>query len=318
MSFQELAKKWIEIDNTPVHQEEIKQKLAENDLAWLKETFGSRLSFGTAGLRGKMAAGTNGMNRGIVQQTCLGIALTIKKQSPAEKPSVVIGYDARHNSKTFAEDSARVFASQGFEVFLFEELCATPVLSYAVLSLKTHVGIMVTASHNPAPDNGYKVYWSNGAQIIPPQDSDIASHIQTIADKVVWKDLPAKKDLNIKPVSQEIIKQYFKEISGLRIKPCTGATLIYSGMHGVGTRWVQQALEEASHDFHLVKEQAEPDGDFPTVKFPNPEEKGALDLAIALAKKLGADAVLANDPDADRLAVSLPNSSGNWVNLTVS
>ena len=316
MSLEELAEKWIEIDNTPAHQEEIKQKLAENDQAWLQENFGSRLSFGTAGLRGKMGAGTNGMNRGMVQQTSLGIALTIKAQFPDKKPAVVIGYDARHNSKIFAEDTARIFASQGFTVFLFHELCATPVLSYAVLSLKTNVGIMVTASHNPAADNGYKVYWSNGAQIISPQDSDISAQIQTIADNVVWKGLPSIEELDITPVSQNIINQYFKEISKLRIKPATGAKLVYSGMHGVGTRWVKQALEEAGHDFQLVKEQAEPDGDFPTVMFPNPEEKGALDLSIALAKKLQADAVLANDPDADRLAVSLPSAKGSWVNLT--
>ena len=144
---------------------------------------------------------------------------------------------------------------------------------------------MVTASHNPAPDNGYKVYWSNGAQITSPHDADISAHIQSIADQAVWKNLPEKDSLNIKSVSQDIINQYFKAISGLRIHRCTGAKIVYSGMHGVGTRWVRQALEEAGHDFHLVTEQSEPDGSFPTVQFPNPEEKGASIFPSHLPKR---------------------------------
>lgn len=315
MSLQDLAKLWIEIDNTPINQAEIKKRLADDDQAWLTENFGSRLPFGTAGLRGKMGPGINAMNRGLVQQTALGLSLTIKQDFSVERPRVVIGYDARHNSKIFAEDSAQIFASQGFEVFLFDELCATPVLSYAVIYLKAQFGLMVTASHNPAADNGYKIYWDNGAQIISPHDTDIAAMIATIDDQAVWKTLPTEK-LECQSVPQSLIDQYFIDIFQLRIKPCTGAKIVYTAMHGIGTRWVKQALSEAGHTFHLVKEQVEPDPDFPTVKFPNPEEKGALDLSIALATKLSADAVLANDPDADRLAVSLPDLNGNWVNLT--
>ena len=317
-----LAKKWQSLDNTPNHAEIIEAKITAKDTLWLQEAFGERVGFGTAGLRAEMGPGIARMNRGVVQQTSLGIANYLQSQS--SNNSVVIGYDARHNSKQFAIDAAQVFAKAGIRVHLFDILCATPMLSFAVLHLGCSAGVMITASHNPAADNGYKVYWRDGAQIISPHDVNISKHIDAVAEIAVWKEMNLQNTSNITDIAHMVnivdnatISQYFSSIQRLRVGRHTGATIVYSAMHGVGQYWVQRALEEAGHTMHTVPAQAEPNGDFPTVQFPNPEEPGALDLSMELANAIHADVVLANDPDADRLAVAIRTLQGDsWLRLT--
>lgn len=307
----QLAQQWCQIDNTPAHKTLLEQWIQNESWDELRECFGERLQFGTAGLRGTVGPGTNRMNRGMVQQTALGIAKFVEDSKLPAK--AVIGFDARHDSAQFAQDTADVLAAQGFEVTLFEEPAATPIVAYAVRYLKSTVGIVITASHNPAPDNGFKVYWSNGAQIVPPVDTGIAASIQTVSNAIVWRNTSTKSH----PVPpQELWDTYFSAIQALRPHPTTGAKLVYTPMHGVGGSAVSRALDTAEHHWVMVPEQAKPDGSFPTTQFPNPEEPGALDCAIQVAESEDADAILANDPDADRLAVAVKDSTGSWTRLT--
>lgn len=310
-ALRQMAQQWCQIDNTSAHQKLLTHWIQTESWDDLRECFGERLQFGTAGLRGTVGPGTNRMNRGMVQQTALGIANFVAVSQLPKK--VVIGFDARHDSTQFAQDTADVFAAQGFEVILFEEPVATPIVAYAVRYLNSTVGVVITASHNPAPDNGFKVYWSNGAQIIPPVDTGIASHIANVANEVVWESTPTKQH---PAPPQSLFDTYFSAINTLRPHPVTGAKLVYTPMHGVGGSAVSHALNMAQHQWIVVPEQADPDGSFPTTQFPNPEEPGALDCAIRLAESEEADAILANDPDADRLAVALKDSTGNWNRLT--
>jgi len=307
----QLARQWRQIDNTPAHKTLLEQWIQNEAWDELRECFGERLQFGTAGLRGTVGPGTNRMNRGMVQQTALGIAKFVAASKLPAK--AVIGFDARHDSAQFAQDTADVLAAQGFEVTLFEDPVATPIVAYAVRYLQSTVGIVITASHNPAPDNGFKVYWSNGAQIVPPVDAGIANSIQTTSNTVVWQNTPTKPH---PAPPQELLNTYFSAIQALRPHPATGAKLVYTPMHGVGGSAVSRALDTAGHHWVIVPEQAKPDGSFPTTQFPNPEEPGALDCAIRVAECEDADAILANDPDADRLAVALKDSTGNWTRLT--
>jgi len=308
----ELAKRWIDIDNSPVHQKQLQEWLSTENWTALEECLGSRLQFGTAGLRGTVGPGTNRMNRGMVQQTALGIAHYVTAQSLQKR--AVIGFDARNDSLQFAQDVADVLHHEGFKVELFDKPSPTPIVAYAVEWLKATVGVVITASHNPAPDNGFKVYWSNGAQIIPPVDTGIARAIEQISSVSVWKTHISGIQHSAPPAA--LIEDYFASIKDLRITPTTGAHLVYTPMHGVGGWAVERALQEAGHTWSPVPEQSEPDGTFPTTQFPNPEEKGALDCAMAVANSVNADAILANDPDADRLAVALRNDSGKWTRLT--
>ena len=307
----QLAQQWCQIDNTPAHKTLLEQWIQNESWDELRECFGERLQFGTAGLRGTVGPGTNRMNRGMVQQTALGIAKFVEDSKLPAK--AVIGFDARHDSAQFAQDTADVLAAQGFEVTLFEEPAATPIVAYAVRYLKSTVGIVITASHNPAPDNGFKVYWSNGAQIVPPVDTGIAASIQTVSNAVVWQNTPTKSH---PAPPQDLLDTYFSAIQALRPHPTTGAKLVYTPMHGVGGSAVSRALDTAEHHWVMVPEQAKPDGSFPTTQFPNPEEPGALDCAIQVAESEDADAILANDPDADRLAVAVKDSTGSWTRLT--
>jgi phosphomannomutase len=308
----ELAKRWIDIDNSPLHQQQLQHWIQTENWTAIEECLSKRLQFGTAGLRGTVGPGTNRMNRGMVQQTALGIAHYVEQQSLPK--SAVIGFDARNDSLQFAQDVADVLHHEGFQVDLFDRPAPTPIVAYAVQWLKATVGVVITASHNPAPDNGFKVYWSNGAQIIPPVDTGIATAIEHISKIAVWQTHITGIQHPTPP--QELIEDYFASIKTLRITPTTGAHLVYTPMHGVGGWAVERTLQEAGHTWTPVPKQAEPDGTFPTTQFPNPEEEGALDCAIQVADTVGADAILANDPDADRLAVALRNDSGEWTRLT--
>ena len=308
----QLATHWQQIDKTPAHQQVLNTWIESEDFEALRESFGARLDFGTAGLRGAVGPGTNNMNRGLVQQTAYGIAQYVHTTSLPKR--LVIGYDARRDSRQFAQDTADVFATEGFEVYLFDVAAPTPIIAYSVTWLKCTVGIIITASHNPAPDNGFKVYWENGAQIVPPTDKGIAHAIASISNMSLWDT--HLKSIDHTPIPPQMWEDYFAAIHALRPKPTTGASIVYTPMHGVGGWAVERALQDTGHIWCIVPEQAEPNGEFPTTQFPNPEEPGALDCAIKTAQSVNADAIVANDPDADRLAVALKNPEGVWTRLT--
>jgi phosphomannomutase len=277
-------------------------------LADLTDRFASRLEFGTAGLRGALGAGPNRMNRVLVSQAAAGLAafLTSRESSP----TVVIGYDGRKNSRVFAMDTAEIMAAAGVTATLLPRLLPTPVLAFAVRFLNASAGVMVTASHNPAADNGYKVYLGGadgGSQIVSPSDGQIAARILEVARGSVL-DLPRSTDYQV--AGEDVLDAYVAETAKLG-----GASaqlrVVYTAMHGVGWETARRVLLEAGFDEPaVVPEQLEPDANFPTVAFPNPEEPGALDLAFARAEVTGAELVIANDPDADRLAVGIRDDAG--------
>lgn len=313
------ARAWLTTDPDPETREQLQARLDDNDLPWLREAFGARLEFGTAGLRGALGPGPNRMNRALVRRVATGLARYLLGQVPdAAERGVVIAFDARHKSSDFARDTAQIFAAHGFVVHLFSELVPTPRLAHAVVHLGACAGVMVTASHNPPGDNGYKVYWSNGAQIVPPHDVGISQAIDGLTDFDPRDigDVSAVVD-RIQPPPEACTRDYFDRVAALRVHPTSPLRIVYSAMHGVGGASVVRALTEAGYtDLHQVAEQAAPDGTFPTVAFPNPEEPGAMDLAFDLARRVGADLVIANDPDGDRLAVALPDGLGGFRGLT--
>jgi phosphomannomutase len=322
LSFRQPALEWAAADPDPSTAAEVRALVeAGNDLE-LADRFGMRLEFGTAGLRGVLGGGPNRMNRAVVRRTTLGLARYLKEKVPgAAEKGVVVGRDGRKLSKEFALDAAAVLAAEGIKAHVFEDLAPTPLTAFAVTALGAAAGVMVTASHNPPEYNGYKVYWGNGAQIIPPHDKGIAASIDAVgpANSVALMDEAQARSKGLwLDVAQKIERDYFDAILALRaFKKAEGLSVVYSAMHGVGGRFVKQALAEAGFtSVHLVAQQQEPDGNFPTVRFPNPEEKGAMDLSCALAEQVKADVVLANDPDADRLAVMARDASGKMVMLT--
>ena len=301
----EQAKQWSEHDPDPTTRAEINALLENPDL--LADRFSGRLKFGTAGLRGLMGGGSNRINRAVILQTGAGLATyMLKAVEQAKSKGIVIGYDGRHGSKQFAQDTAAVFASKGFKIHQSSDVMATPVCAYAVTKFKAAGGVMVTASHNPPEYNGYKVYWENGAQIIPPHDKGIAACIEEAG----WADdilNACPKNFDSHVLDQEFIDSYLAEILAALPKEKRAATTVaYSGMHGVGHAFVKQTMDKLDFvTFESEKSQEKPDGDFPTVKFPNPEEPNAMDNVLALGKNIDADVVMANDPDADRLAVAV-------------
>ena len=314
----ENAKRWLAQDPDPETRRELHRLIQgaqakENDaIVELQKRFATRLQFGTAGLRGPLQAGPNGMNRVLVAQTAAAIARYLRQTQ--DSASVVIGYDGRKNSRRFAEDSAEILEGAGIRALLLPEMLPTPVLAFAVRALRSAAGIMVTASHNPPRDNGYKVYLGGGdggAQIIPPADGEIAAQIDWIAARSDIRDLPRSKHYRL--LDQTIVSRYIDATAAIRSAPVAPLNYVYTAMHGVGTKTLLATLEAAGLPKpRLVAAQCAPDGRFPTVAFPNPEEPGALDLAIAAARDGEAAFILANDPDADRLAVAMPDHNGNW------
>ncbi len=286
------------------------------DVAGLADRFGARLQFGTAGLRGEMGAGPNRMNRAVVIRATAGLAAHLVATGHAGEP-VMVGYDARHRSDRFAADAAAVLAAAGFAVHLADRPMPTPVVAFGVTHLRCCAGIQVTASHNPPRDNGYKVYLGDGAQIVPPSDSEISAAIDAVGP-LASVPRAADHDPRVVSAGDDLIDAYVA--GALTLVTAPGARdlrVVYTPMHGVGRDVLADVLVRAGFDAPaVVPEQGAPDPDFPTVAFPNPEEPGALDLALALAAADGADVVLANDPDADRLAVALPRAVGGWGALT--
>ena len=315
---------WVAIDPDPETIAEAQLLIASGDEAALRERFDDRLAFGTAGLRGPLGAGPNRMNELLVRQTAAGLADYVLSAVPgAVERGVVIGYDARHKSDRFAWATARVFAAKGMRVLLFPHPVPTPVLAYSVLDLGSAVGVQVTASHNPPADNGYKVYWGDGPQIVPPLDEHIAAAIAAVAASPVEVTLSELTDAKIETLTEDVIDRYQVGVQALDPHTSDAAArarlrVVYTAMHGVGGVDLTRSLAKAGFsDVVPVPEQFDPDPDFPTVAFPNPEEKGALDLALALASSRSADLILANDPDADRMAAAIPDAdaAGGWRTL---
>ncbi|WP_076708751.1 phospho-sugar mutase [Microbacterium oleivorans] len=288
----------------------------------LRDRFDSRLAFGTAGLRGALGAGSNRMNRVLVGQAAAGFAAYLRERAGDETPSVVVGYDGRRNSDVFARDSAEIFAGAGLRAILLPRLLPTPVLAFAVRHLGASAGVMVTASHNPPDDNGYKVYLGgadDGAQIVSPADAEIAAHIDRVAALADLGAIPRSDGFEI--ADESVVEAYVRATALVAPAPAgaAGLTWVYTAMHGVGHETLGRVLETAGYPAPIVVEaQIHPDGRFPTVAFPNPEEPGAMDLAFETARAAGAELIVANDPDADRLAVAIPDAAadGGWRRLT--
>ena len=319
----DVVQTWISRDPDPKTRQELQDLITEDNQTELARRFAGRMAFGTAGLRGVLGAGPMRMNRLVVRETTAGLGHYLLKTVPgALERGVVIGYDGRHGSLEFAHDAASVLSALGFQVQLATQTLSTPTIAYAVRYFGAAAGIMVTASHNPPEYNGYKVYWGNGAQIVPPHDKGIAEEI----DKVATQDIPmvdlleARRTRLVRMFGPELLANYLSEVIKANGYPAPGIsklTIVYTAMHGVGAEAAERALKMAGFtNVHSVESQREPDGDFPTVRFPNPEEPGAMDLAIALAKEVKADLIFANDPDADRLAVAVPNGQGEYQMLT--
>jgi len=283
----------------------------------LRSRFGTTLEFGTAGLRGKMEPGTARMNRVMVMRASWGLGQVLKTTTQGT-PKVVVGFDGRRQSRQFAEDTCAVLNGLGIEVCLFMDPVPTPLCAFALLHERANAAVMVTASHNPPDDNGYKVYWGNGAQIIPPIDSEIASAIQKapLVSEMRRPTPPEAHKQGLRHMlSDSTAEAYLDEVLKRAFHPQASSNsdlrIVYTAMHGVGGRLVQRALHRAGFQgVTVVSAQADPDGHFPTVAFPNPEEDGALDLALATAKEVDAHVILANDPDADRLAVAYKDGDG--------
>jgi phosphomannomutase len=307
------ARAWAATDPDPATQAEMGALLAEGDLEELEERMGTTLEFGTAGIRGIVGAGSNRMNRAVVIRTTAGLATHLGTGR------VVVGFDARPTSRTFATDTVAVLAAAGLEVSHFTEVVPTPLVAFTALHRGARAAVVVTASHNPPRDNGYKVYDANGAQIVPPVDRLVAEAIDAAPaadavprDEAAWGGSAEVIDL------EDAAGRYLEAVLAFRGDPPAGASprIAYTPLHGVGGALTVRVLAAGGHgDVHPVPEQFVPDGRFPTVDFPNPEEPGALDLAERLGSEVEADVVLANDPDADRLAVAVPYEGG-WRRLT--
>ncbi|MGZ6745300.1 MAG: phospho-sugar mutase [Nocardioides sp.] len=279
---------------------------AGGDPADRADRFDGTLEFGTAGLRGELGAGSNRMNRVVVIRAAAGLAAYLRAEGAPREASVVIGYDARHNSDVFARDTAEVMTGAGFRAHVLPRPLPTPLLAYAIRELGCVAGVMVTASHNPPQDNGYKVYLGDGSQIVPPADSGIAAAIAAVG---ALTDVPRGGAGSV--LGDEIVDRYLDTVAGLAEDGPRDLDIVYTPLHGVGGTSVVQVLETAGFAApRVVEQQEQPDADFPTVAFPNPEEPGAMDLAMALAESSGADLVVANDPDADRCAAAVPGPHG--------
>lgn len=310
-ALRERAERWLAHDPDPDTVAELRGLLDAADDTLLAARFSDRLPFGTAGIRGVIGAGPAAMNRLVVRQVSAGLALRLLQEPQATQRGVVVGCDARHKSAEFADDAAAVFTAAGLPVFRFASPVPTPLVAFAVRMLSAVGGVQVTASHNPATDNGYKVYWGDGGQITAPLDEQIAAAIDGLGDP--WEVVLAESDdALLSPVPPGVLDTYLQRALDTRLHPgITDLRIVYTPLHGVAGATVAELFARAGYDdFDTVMEQSAPDPDFPTVSFPNPEEPGALDLALALAQESDADLLLANDPDGDRIAAAIP--AGNF------
>jgi phosphoglucomutase len=290
------------------------QKVNPDELA---DAFYRNLEFGTGGLRGVMGVGTNRMNKFTVGMATQGYANYLKKSFHGKEVRVAIAHDSRNNSRFFAETTANVFGANGITVFLFESLRPTPELSFAIRHLKCQGGVVCTASHNPKEYNGYKAYWDDGAQLIPPHDANVIKEVEKIAsvDEVKWTG----GEKNITLIGKEIDEAYMNMVKSLSVYPEVIAKqhdlkIVYTPIHGTGIKLVPEVLKRFGFtNVNIVNEQSEPDGNFPTVVYPNPEEKETMSIGLKKAKELNADILLGTDPDADRVGIGIKDNHGEWV-----
>ena len=310
------ANQWVKEPFDSATQNEIKE-LLKIDSAELTDRFYKDMEFGTGGMRGVMGAGTNRINKYTLGKNTQGLSNYLLKTFKGKQPKAVIAYDCRHNSKEFAQSVANAFSANNIKVYLFEDLRATPELSYAVRELGCDVGIVLTASHNPPEYNGYKVYFSDGGQIVPPQDGDIVDEINTVKfEDINFKANESLINLLGEEIDQKFAKEAVENSTSKATKNRDKLKIVFTSLHGTSITMVPRALELAGFtDVHLVEEQSEPNGDFPTVESPNPEEPEALKMATDLADKIGADIVIGTDPDCDRLGIAVRDLNNKLVLL---
>lgn len=310
-----IASTWLGDFFDPQTKSEV-QQLIDNDPEELRERFYKNLEFGTGGMRGTMGAGTNKINRYTLGKNTQGISNYLKQQFPNEDLKVVIAYDCRHNSDTLAKVVADVFAANGIKVYLFSELRPTPELSFALKHLNCHCGIVLTASHNPPEYNGYKVYWQDGGQIVPPQDQEIIREIEALSFEDV--NFNCREKL-IEYIDQQVDEAFINASvanGSFDTKGKDDFSIVFTALHGTSITVLPEVLQRAGYkNVHIVESQAKPDGDFPTVKSPNPEEPEALSIAIEMADRLNADMVIGTDPDGDRLGVAVRDNEGKMILL---
>ncbi len=313
------AQKWLDGEYDAATKEQVKW-LMDNDIKELTESFYKDLEFGTGGLRGIMGVGSNRMNIYTVGSATQGLANYLKKNFAGEQVRVAVAHDSRNNSRMFAERVADIFASNGFQVYLFDALRPTPELSFAIRELKLHSGVVITASHNPKEYNGYKAYWTDGSQVTAPHDTNIIEEVGKITDNS--QVMTGTNPENIIMLGEEFDKIYLDRIKAdVQLSPeCVAKyhdmKIVYTPIHGSGVRLVPESLKNFGFtNIIMVDEQSVVDGNFPTVESPNPEERKTMSMAIDLAREQGADLVLATDPDADRIGVALRNGKGEYVLL---
>ncbi|MBQ6096974.1 MAG: phospho-sugar mutase [Bacteroidales bacterium] len=312
------VKTWLEGAYDEETKAAIRKMQAENPEE-LNESFYRSLEFGTGGLRGIMGVGTNRMNRYTVGMATQGLANYVKSCFPGEELRAAISHDSRNHSREFAEITANVLAANGFTVYLFDDMRPTPELSFAVRYFKCQTGVMLTASHNPKEYNGYKAYWSDGCQLVPPHDTSVIDEVEKIKslDDVKWSGGEAR----IKTIGAEVDEAFMREIDKNVLNPeCIKAhhdvKIVYTPLHGTGIKLIPTMLERLGFtNVNVVKAQAVPDGNFPTTPSPNPEEHAAMKMAVDLAKDIDADIVFASDPDADRVGVAVKKPDGEWMLL---
>jgi phosphoglucomutase len=309
----EKADKWL----TGNYDEATKSSIRLMTDEILADSFYKNLEFGTGGLRGIMGVGTNRMNKYTVGMATQGYANYLNQSFPGQEVAVVVGHDSRNNSRYFAEITAHVFAANGIKVYLFESLRPTPELSFTIRYLKCKGGVVCTASHNPKEYNGYKAYWDDGAQLVPPHDKNVIREVEAIAsvDEVKWSGGEA----NIQMIGKEIDEAYLNMVKSLSVYPEVCAEqknlkIVYTPIHGSGIMLVPQALAKYGFEnVHIVEAQKTPDGNFPTVIYPNPEETETMSIGLKEAQSLDADILLGTDPDADRVGIGIKNNKGEWI-----
>jgi phosphoglucomutase len=315
-AIQEKVNTWLEGSfDQPVKDEIV--KLTKENLNELADAFYRNLEFGTGGLRGIMGVGTNRMNKYTVGMATQGYANYLKQSFPDQEVKVAIAHDSRNNSRFFAETTANVFAANGIKVFLFEDLRPTPELSFAIRHFGCQGGVVCTASHNPKEYNGYKAYWNDGGQLVPPHDKNVIKEVEKIAsvDEVKWSG----GEKNITIIGKEVDEAYISMVAGLSVYPEVIAKqkdlkIVYTPIHGTGIKLVPEVLKRFGFaNVSIVDEQSKPDGNFPTVVYPNPEEKETMSIGLKKAKELDADILLGTDPDADRVGIGVKDNHGEWV-----
>ena len=320
------AKEYIEAEKDERFSNEIKELIEKEDYAELEDRFYQTLEFGTGGLRGIMGGGTNRMNTLEINMATQGLANYVLKAFPEKAKdgtlSAVIAYDSRLNSDVFAEATALIFAANGIKAYLFSSLRPTPELSYAIRQLKAQTGVVVTASHNPRMYNGYKAYWDDGAQVIEPHDKGIIEEVNKVSEVKTMTRVEAISSGKLVIIDKEIDDKFWDMCKAQLFRPelikekAKDVRIVYTPLHGTGAMHVEKVLGDLGLNIITVPEQREPDGNFPTVEKPNPEEKPALTLAVELAKKEKADGVMATDPDSDRFGTAFPDKDGNFVLLS--